>query len=764
MIHLKYYFFSCFLLILGCISAQKALPDKQMKKMVDGLMKQMTLDEKLGQLNLVTPGYGIPTGSSVSTDVESKLKSGKIGGMFGISGLENIKAAQDLVMKNTRLKIPLFFGSDVIHGYQTGFPVPLGLSFSWDMGLIEQSARVAAQEASAHGINWTFSPMVDIARDPRWGRVAEGAGEDPYLGGLVAAAMVRGYQGNDLSKNNTILACVKHFALYGAAEGGRDYNTVDMSRLQMYETYLPPYRAAIDAGAATVMSSFNVIDGVPATGNRWLLTDLLRKEWGFSGMVVSDYTSINEMSNHGLGDLQTVSAMSLHAGLDMDMVGEGFLNTLTKSLKEGKITQKEIDMACRRVLEAKYKLGLFADAYRYIDAKRPAIDLMNPAHRAASRNIAAHSMVLLKNDNQTLPLKEASTQIVALIGPLAHDRSNMLGTWMISADPQKSVSVYEGMQTALNKGVAYAKGANISDDTLFAKKVNVFGTRIDVDARTPESMLQEALELAKKSDIIVVVIGEASEMTGESASRTSIQVPECQMVMLRALKKTGKKIVTIVMAGRPLILSEVHQLSDATLFTGHPGTEAGNAITDVLLGKTIPSGKLTMTFPRNVGQIPIYYAALPTGRPQATDAFQKFQSNYLDSENSPFYPFGYGLSFTKFAYSNLKLSTTKMAKTGTLTISVQVRNTGAYDAEEVVQLYLRDRVASVSRPVKQLKGYQKVLIKKGETKQIEFQITEKDIRFYDQALKHISEPGVHEVMVGTNSNDVLRADFELLTQ
>ena len=740
---------------------KRVVTDKKMDKFVTSLMKKMTLDEKIGQLNLVVPGDAMLTGSVASTNVEEKLKTGKVGGMFGISSPEKIRKVQDLVMKNTRLKIPLMIGSDVIHGYKTAFPIPLAMSYSWDMELIERSARIAAQEASADGINWTFSPMVDIARDPRWGRVAEGSGEDPYLGGLIAAAMVRGYQGTDLNKANTILACVKHFALYGAAEAGRDYNTVDMSRIQMYETYFPPYKAAVDAGVASVMSSFNVIDGIPATGNRWLLTDVLRNQWGFSGMVVSDYTSVNEMITHGMGDLQNCSAMSLHAGLDMDMVGEGFLTTLKKSLAEKKITQKEIDMACRRILEAKYKLGLFDDAYRYIDEKRPAIDIMNAQNRAASREVAMHSMVLLKNQGQTLPLQKSAH--IALIGPLANDRSNMLGTWAVSGDPQQSVEVWTGMQALAGKGmVTYAKGANISDDTLFAKKINVFGTRIEVDKRSTEEMLLEAKKTAQASDIIVLVIGEASEMSGECASRTDLRLPESQLVLLREMKKTGKKIVSVVLAGRPIIMSEIDALSDAVILSGHLGTEAGNAIAEVLYGNYNPSGHLTMTFPRSVGQVPIYYAHKPTGRTQATDAFQKFQSNYLDSENSPFYPFGYGLSYTQFAYSNMKLSSDKMTPSANITVSITLTNSGLYDGEEVVQLYIHDLVASISRPVKELKAFQKVKLKKGEVKQIQFTINESDLRFYHSDLIHSSEAGSFEVTVGTNSAEGMKQRFELV--
>jgi beta-glucosidase len=733
--------------------------DKAMDKFVNALMTRMTLEEKLGQLNLVTPGWGLPTGAVVSSNVEANLKKGNIGGMFGINGPESIRKAQDMVMQNSRLKIPLIIGSDVIHGYQTAFPIPMGLSFSWDMPLIERTARIAAQEASANGINWTFSPMVDIARDPRWGRVAEGAGEDVYLGSLVAAAMVRGYQGN-LKQNDEILACVKHFALYGASEAGRDYNTVDMSRLQMYQNYLPPYKAAVDAGVMSVMSSFNVIDGVPATGNKWLLNDLLRNQWGFGGFVVSDYTSVNEMTNHGMGDLQTCSALSLNAGLDMDMVGEGFLTTLKKSLTEGKVTKKQIDLACRRILEAKYRLGLFTDPYKFISEKRAATELMTAANRQVAREAASKSMVLLKNKNQVLPL--AKNAKIALIGPLAHDRSNMLGTWAVSGDPTKSVSVFEGMQSVFGAtNVQYAKGCNIADDTTFAKKINVFGTRIEVDARTPEAMLTEAISLAQTTDNVVVVIGEASEMSGESASRTTLTIPQEQIKLLKALRPVSKKLTVVVMGGRPLALGEVASLADALIFTGHPGTEAGNALADVLSGAHNPSARLTMTFPRNVGQVPIYYNHLPTGRSQKDDTFQKFQSNYLDSENSPQYAFGYGLSYTQFEYSDLKLSNEMISPSANITATVTLKNTGLYPGDEVVQLYIRDLEASVSRPVKELKGYQRVRLAKGETKTVQFTIKESDLRFYNSNLQYISEPGKFEVMIGGSSDKVLTKGFKL---
>jgi len=739
-------------LLLSQLTTMQA-QDAKMKAYVDALMKKMTLDEKIGQLNLLTPGWGIPTGSVVSTDVEKKIKEGKVGGLFGVIGVDKIKQAQKLCIENSRLKIPLIFGSDVIHGYKTTVPIPLGLSASWDMKLIEHSAREAAIEATADGLCWTFSPMVDIARDPRWGRIAEGAGEDAYLGSQVAKAMVKGYQGDDLSKNNTMMACVKHFALYGAAEAGRDYNTTDMSRIRMYNEYLPPYKAAIEAGAGSVMSSFNEIDGIPATGNKWLLTDLLRNQWGFKGFVVSDYTSVNEMINHGVGDLQTVSAMSLRAGLDMDMVGEGFLTTLKKSLTEGKVTQKQIDDACRRILEAKYKLGLFDDPFHYIDEARMKQEVLTAQRRKEARDIAAHTFVLLKNNNQALPLKKSGT--IALIGPLANDKSNMLGTWAVSGDPQMSIPVLDGMKSVGGPSVniIYAKGANLSDDTLFAKKINVFGTRIDIDKRSPEEMLTEALTAANKSDVIVAVVGEASEMSGEASSRTDISIPESQRILINALSKTGKPLILVVMTGRPLALTEESELATSMIVTWHAGIEAGNAIADVLFGAYNPSGKLSATFPRNLGQVPIYYNHKNTGRPSGPNS-PKFQSNYLDAPNSPLFPFGYGLSYTSFSYSDINLSAASLKGNQRLTASITVSNTGNKDGEEVVQLYIRDVVGTNTRPLKELKGFQKINLKAGESKTVSFNISTNDLKYYNSDLKYDWEPGEFIIMIGGNSNDV----------
>lgn len=725
----------------------------QMNTFINNLMGKMTLDEKIGQLNLLTPG-GAVTGAVVSQDVETKIRKGQVGGLFGTSGPEKLKQAQELAVKSSRLHIPLIFGLDVIHGHKTIFPIPLGLSCTWDTALIEHSARVAATEASADGLDWVYSPMVDIARDPRWGRIAEGSGEDPFLGSAIARAMVRGYQGNDLTKNDAVMACVKHYALYGAAEAGRDYNTVDMSRIKMYEYYLPPYKAAVDAGVGSVMSSFNEVDAVPATANKWLMTDVLRKQWGFKGFVVTDYTAINEMMAHGMGDLQTVSALALKAGIDMDMVGEGFLTTLKKSLQEGKVTQKQIDDACRRVLEAKYKLGLFSDPYRRMDADRAAKEILSADHRATARNLAAHACVLLKNNNQLLPLQKKGT--IALVGPLADNQRNMLGTWSVSGDYQQSVTVLQGIKNVAGNDVniIYAKGANLSDDTSFAKRVNVFGPEITIDARPPDQLLQEAIDAAGKADVVVAVLGEAADMSGEASSRSEINIPESQENLLKALVKTGKPVVLVLFNGRPLTLTWEQEHVPAILDAWFGGTEAGNGIADVLFGNYNPSGKITASFPRNVGQIPVYYNHKNTGRPYHNESFAKFKSNYLDVPNDPLYPFGYGLSYTTFSYSDVQLSKKVLTGNETLQASVTVTNTGKYAGEEVVQWYISDPVASVTRSVKDLKHFEKIALQPGEQKTVTFNITPNDLKFYNSDLKYDWEPGEFIIQAGTNSQEV----------
>ena len=747
-------FYLMICLCIGGVRSQNTIPE------IEELLGKMTLEEKIGQLNLLTPGGGVATGSVVSENVEAKIKAGKVGGLFGVAGPEKVRQAQDIAIKNSRLKIPLLIGSDVIHGYKTTYPIPLGISCSWDMELVEKAARMAAREATADGINWNFSPMVDISRDPRWGRIAEGAGEDPYLGAAIARAMVRGYQGSDLTQPNTMLACVKHLALYGAAEAGRDYHSVDMSRVKMFNQYLPPYQAAVDAGVATVMTSFNDIDGIPASGNKWLITDLLRKRWGFKGMVVSDYTSVNEMIAHGLGDLQAVSALALNAGLDMDMVGEGFLTTLPKSVDEGKVDEQAITMAARRILQAKHKLGLFDDPYRYSDTDRPGVDILSPENRDLARVLATRSFVLLKNHNNILPLKEGVK--VALIGPLANSPNNMLGTWAPTGDFKLSVPVLDGFKNVVPAvEVRYAKGANITDDPVMAKNVNVFGPRVQIDERSPDAMLTEALALSRQSDVIVAVVGEATEMTGEAASKTDISVPESQKKLLRELVKTGKPLVLVLMSGRPLTIPEELALPASILHVWHPGVEAGNAIAEVLFGRYNPSGKLTTAWPRNVGQIPIYHSVKYTGRPAPEGEFQKFKSNYLDVPNSPLLPFGYGLSYTTFAYSDLTIDKKEYGINESITVGVTLKNTGAYDGEEVVQLYLRDVVRSLTPPIKQLKGFIKVFLKEGESKTVTLTLTPEDLKFYNSSLEFVAEPGEFEVFVGTNSEDTLKGSFRL---
>jgi beta-glucosidase len=731
------------------VSAQNKTEDAKMSAYVKSLMSKMTVDEKIGQLNLVTIGAAT-TGSVVNKGVEENIKKGTIGGVFGVWGTKQTREIQDIAVKSSRLHIPLIFGLDVIHGHRTIFPIPLGMSATWDMNLIKQSAQIAAKEATGEGLNWVFSPMVDIARDPRWGRISEGSGEDPWYGSQVAKAMVQGYQGASMKNADAVMACVKHFALYGGAEAGREYNTVDMSRIKMYQDYLPPYKAAVDAGAGSFMSSFNTVDGVPATGNQWLLTDLLRKQWGFKGFVVSDYTAVNEMTAHGLGDLQTVSALALKAGLDMDMVGEGFVKTLKKSLTQKKITQQEIDLACQRVLEAKYKLGLFENPYKSMDADKEAKEELSPANRAAAREITKHSFVLLKNDNQTLPLKKTGS--IALVGPLADNHRDMLGTWVIAGEWEKSVSVMEGIKNVVGNNVAvnYAKGANITEDAEFIKRLNFGPGMVSVDPKPADQLLQEAVDVAKKSDVIVAVVGESQSMSGESSSRSDIDIPESQKNMLKELSKLGKPMVIVLFNGRPLTLTWEDKNASAILDVWAPGSEAGNAIADVLFGDYNPAGKLTATFPRSVGQIPIYYNHKNTGRPYSSGP-TKFKSNYLDISNDPLYPFGYGLSYTTFNYSDVSLSKTKLKGNETLTASVTLTNTGKYAGEEVVQLYISDPVASISRSVKELKNYQKVNLQPGESKKISFAITPEQLKFYNTQLKYDWEPGEFVVQIGTSS-------------
>jgi beta-glucosidase len=729
------------------------------------LISKMTIDEKIGQLNLPSSG-DITTGQAQSADIAKKIQEGSVGGLFNIKSVAKIKEVQKIAVEKSRLKIPLIFGMDVIHGYETTFPIPLGLSSSWDMKLIEQTARIAAIEATADGINWTFSPMVDISRDPRWGRVSEGNGEDPFLASQIAKSMVNGYQNNNLSATNSLMACVKHFALYGAPEGGRDYNTVDMSRIKMYNEYFPPYKAAVDAGAGSVMASFNEIDGIPATGNKWLLTEVLRNQWNFKGFLVTDYTGINEMIDHGMGDLKTVSTLALKAGIDMDMVGEGFQLTLKKALADGTVKMEEIDAACYRILEAKYDLGLFQNPYKNCDINQAKSAIFTPENRTFARKVAAESMVLLKNSKQILPLKKTST--FAVIGPLANTATNMAGTWSVATKQDRSITFIDGFKEVVGKNasVFYAKGSNLDYNPELQAKGTMFGKEIPWDNRSKEMLLEEAIATTKNADVIIAVVGEGAEMSGESSSRTNLELPKAQKDLLLELKKTGKPIVLVLFTGRPLVLVEEDQNFDTILNVWFPGSEAGLAIADVLLGAVNPSGKLTATWPRNVGQIPIYYSHKNTGRPlnpekTANCEFEKFKSNYLDVCNTPLYPFGYGLSYTKFDYSNIEISNTKLSNGEKIQVSVKITNSGNYDGKEIVQLYIRDVVGSVTRPVKELKGFQKIAIKKGTTETVTFELSEENLKFYNSDLNFVSEPGQFEVFVGPNSDTSNKILIEL---
>ena len=758
-------------ILMGSTSIQAQKSPQDMDRFIDALMKKMTVEEKIGQLNLPVTGE-ITTGQAKSSDVAKKIEQGLVGGLFNLKGVAKIRDVQKLAVENSRLGIPLLFGMDVIHGYETIFPIPLGLSCTWDMKAIQKSARIAAVEASADGISWTFSPMVDISRDPRWGRVSEGNGEDPFLGGAIAKAMVLGYQGDKLNdqlkRNDEIMACVKHFALYGAGEAGRDYNTVDMSRNRMFNEYLYPYQAAVDAGVGSVMASFNEVDGVPATANKWLMTDVLRKQWGFNGFVVTDFTGIAEMVAHGIGDLQTVSARALNAGVDMDMVSEGFVGTLKKSLTEGKITMKTLDTACRRILEAKYKLGLFDNSYKYCDLSRPARDIFTKEHRDVARKIASESFVLLKNEPAKtgqaplLPLQKKGT--VAVIGPLANTRSNMPGTWSVAARLNDYPSLYEGLKEMMagKVNITYAKGSNLIGDAAYEERATMFGRSLNRDNRTDKELLEEALKVAADADIIVAALGESSEMSGESSSRTDLNIPDVQHTLLEALLKTGKPVVLTLFTGRPLTLTWEQENVPAILNVWFGGSEAAYAIGDVLFGDVNPSGKLTMTFPKNVGQIPLFYNHKNTGRPlQEGKWFEKFRSSYLDVDNEPLYPFGYGLSYTTFQYSDIALSASAMGQDGSITAAVTVTHAGKRDGAEVVQLYIRDLVGSITRPVKELKGFEKIFLKAGESKTVTFKITPELLRFYDYDLKQVAEPGDFDVMIGGDSRNVRSARLTL---
>lgn len=750
-----------YLLAMALVSismAAQAVDQARMDRFIDDLMGKMTLQEKIGQLNLPVTG-DIITGSTVSGDVVGKIKAGQVGGLFNMKGVKSIRQLQEVAVKQSRLGIPLIFGMDVIHGYETVFPIPFAMSMSWDMEAIRNSARIASIEATADGICWTFSPMVDICREPRWGRMSEGNGEDPFLGSAICRAMIEGYQGADLADKTSMMACVKHFALYGAPEAGRDYNTVDMSHVRMFNEYFPPYKAGVDAGAGSFMTSFNVIDYIPATGNRWLMTEVLRDRWGFDGFVVTDYTAISEMINHGMGDLQTVSALALKAGTDMDMVADGFLGTLEKSLDEGKVTIDEIDKACRRILEAKYKLGLFDDPYRYLDSKRASKEIYTAEHRAAARKLATETFVLLQNKDNVLPLQR--TAKIALVGPLANTRANMPGTWSVAAASDRYSTLLEAMRRAVgDRGeVMYAKGCNVCYDAELEKNSTMFGREMR-DERPVDVMRDEALRIARECDVIVAAMGEPSEMSGESSSRSELTILDAQKDLLTALLATGKPIVLLNFSGRTTVMDWEVENIPTILNVWFGGSEAADAICDVVFGDVSPSGKLSATMPRSVGQVPVYYNHLNTGRPNPK-WFTKFTSNYLDVPNEPLFPFGYGLSYTTFNYSPMTLSSNSMSASGSIQASVTVTNTGSREGAEVVQLYIRDLVGSIARPVQELKGFERINLKPGESRQVTFTIDADLLKFYNKDLDYVCEPGDFEVMIGTDSRNVQRKQFTL---
>lgn len=719
-----------------------AIPEDKIALRVDSVIALMTLDEKIGQLNQLS--YGIGWGPTVKVTVPDEykqmIKEGKIGSFLNAIGAEFTYELQKIAVNESRLKIPLLFGLDVIHGFKTTFPVPLGESATWEPELVELSAHYQALEAASAGIHWTFSPMVDIARDPRWGRIMEGSGEDPFLGSLMAAAHVRGYQGN--FSNQNIIACVKHYAAYGGAEGGRDYNTVDISERTLRDVYLPPYQAGIEAGSQTIMASFNEIGGVPSSASKYLLTDILRNEWGFKGFVVSDWNSIGELINHGIAaDLKQAGEISLNAGLDMDMESRSYINNMKELVKGGKISESLVDESVKRILRIKFILGLFDEPYRYCSKEREQKDIMTREIKNASLKVAERSFVLLKNENEILPLRK-DYKTIAVIGPLANSVKDPIGGWGGLGDSADVVSVLKGLKNY--KG----NKANL----LFAE-----GCKIDDQSKDG---FKNAIEIANKSDIIILCLGESRDMSGEACSRSSLDLPGVQEELAKELYKTGKPIVVVLMNGRPLSINWLNENASAILETWFAGTMAGDAISQVLFGDYNPSGKLTVTFPRTVGQVPIYYNHKNTGRPGNLD--NHYTSKYLDLPLTPLYPFGYGLSYTTFKYDNLKLNKSKFSKSDSLLVSVNVKNTGKYDGEEVVQLYVQDLIGSVTRPVKELKGFKKVMLKSGEEKTIEFVIHESDLKFTDADMQFKSEPGAFKVYVGTNSVDVIDSNFELI--
>ncbi|WP_294239683.1 beta-glucosidase BglX [uncultured Chryseobacterium sp.] len=715
-----------------------AFGQKTIDQKVADLLSKMTLEEKIGQL-VQYSGFEYATGpqNSNSANVLNEIKQGKVGSMLNVSGAAETQKFQELAL-HSRLKIPLLFGQDVIHGYRTTFPVNLGQAASWDLELIERSERIAATEASAYGIHWTFAPMVDIARDPRWGRVMEGSGEDTYLGTRIGLARIRGFQGKGLGNLDAIMACAKHFAAYGAAVGGRDYNSVDMSLRQLNETYLPPFKAAAEAGVATFMNSFNDINGIPATANKYILRDLLKGKWNYRGFVVSDWESIGEMVSHGYAkDNKEAAEKAILAGSDMDMESRAYMAELPKLVKEGKVDPKLIDDAAKRILVKKFEMGLFDDPYRFSSEKRQQEQTNNNENRKFGREFGSKSIVLLKNEKNVLPLSK-SVKTVALIGPFGKETSANHGFWSVAFkdDNQRIVTQFEGIKNQLDKSsiLLYAKGCNADDQD--------------------KSMFAEAVETAKKADVVIMTLGEGHAMSGEAKSRSNIHFSGVQEELLKEIAKTGKPIVLMINAGRPLVFDWAADNIPTILYTWWLGTEAGNSIADVLFGAVNPGGKLPMTFPRTEGQIPVYYNHYNTGRPAKNNTDRNYVSAYIDLDNDPKFPFGYGLSYTQFKYSDMNLSATDLIGNQTLKISVNVSNTGKYDGEEVVQLYIRDLFGKVVRPVKELKGFEKVFIKKGETRTFTFTLTPENLKFYDDQLNYDWEGGEFDIMVGTDSQNV----------
>ncbi len=749
-----------FVMTIFLMSFAHAKEPIEMNRFVSRLMTQMTVDEKVGQLAQYTAEMST-TGPAIKDNYRDEIIKGHVGSIFNAYTPEFTRQLQKLAVEKSRLKIPLLFAFDVIHGHKTIFPIPLGESSSWDLKLIEKSARIAATEAAADGIHWAFAPMVDISRDPRWGRVAEGAGEDTWLGSRIAAARVHGLQGSALGSLDSVMACVKHFAAYGAVIGGREYNSVQMSERELYEDYLPPFEAAVVAGAASLMPSFNDIAGVPSTANKILLKKILREKWKFKGIVDSDYTAVNELVPHGIAqDEKQAAELAIQAGVDMDMQGGSFIKYLPILMKEKKLSQTVVDQAVRRILEAKYKMGLFQDPYRFSNEARAQKIILSKENLKASREVAQHSIVLLKNERSILPLQKSGT--IALIGPFIDDHRNIIGNWSAAGDFNKSVSLAQGIAEVAgsNFKIVRALGANILDSGSLLDQLNKNAGELKIDPHSDLELIAEALEKAKRADVIVLALGEAQGMSGEAASRTRIRLPENQQALLEALKlKSGKPIVLVLFNGRPLVLENENKQSDAILETWFLGTESGHAIADVLFGDYNPSARLTMSFPYSEGQIPLFYGSRSTGRPFQSEG--KYSSKYLDSPNEALFPFGFGLSYTQFVLSPPQLSSSKMNISEHLKVKVKVTNSGARAGEETVQLYVRQMVASVSRPAKLLRAFTKVFLQAGESREVELTIDGEDLKFYDQNMKWTFEPGVFKIMTGSNSRDLQEASFSL---